>query len=100
MKMRFCHSPRRKGRRAANNLQRLREKRVRQLHHCLKKDLRVPMSEAAINSELVLFQLPQVQRGVEYTQWMDIRPVNSITSNGSIDIQFKASGAQYIDLQR
>ena len=58
------------------------------------------MSEAAINSELMLFQLPQVQRGVEYTQWMDIRPINSITSNGSIDIQFKASGAQYIDLQR
>ena len=58
------------------------------------------MSEAAINSELMLFQLPQVQWGVEYTQWMDIRPINSITSNGSIDIQFKASGAQCIDLQR
>ena len=51
------------------------------------------MSEAAINSELMFFQLPQVQRGVEYTQWMDIRPINSITSNGSIDIQFKASGS-------
>ena len=58
------------------------------------------MSEAAINSELMLFQLPQVQRGVEYTQWMDIQPINSITSNGSIDIQFKASGTQCIDLQR
>ena len=58
------------------------------------------MSETVINSELMLFQPTQIQRGVEYTHWMDVRPVNSITSEGSIDIQFKASGSQYIDLLR
>ena len=48
------------------------KKKARQLHHCSKKDLRVAMSEAAINSKLMLFQLPQVQR-FSGSNWMDWR---------------------------
>ena len=54
----------------------------------------------AVNSELMLFQPPLVQKGVEYTQWIECRPTNQITEDGSIDIQVKASGGQYLDLNR
>ena len=33
-------------------------------------------------------------------QWIECRPVNQITEDGSIDINLKASGSQYLDLQR
>ena len=54
----------------------------------------------ALNSELMLFQPPVVNEGIEYLQWIECRPVNQITEDGSIDIHVKASGSQYLDLQR
>ena len=54
----------------------------------------------SINSELMLFQPPVVNHGMEYLQWVECRPVNQITEDGSIDIHLKASGSQYLDLQR
>ena len=54
----------------------------------------------ALNSELMLFQPPVVNEGIEYQQWIECRPVNQITEDGSIDIHVKASGSQYLDLQR
>ena len=58
------------------------------------------MAQGAINSELMLFQPPIINKGVEYLQWIECRPVNQITEDGSIDIHIKASGSQYLDLQR
>ena len=54
----------------------------------------------ALNSELMLFQPPVVNEGIEYLQWIECRPVNQITEDGSIDIHVKASRSQYLDLQR
>ena len=58
------------------------------------------MAQSSINSELMLFQPAFVNHGVEYLQWIECRPVNQITEDGSIDIHLKASGSQYLDLQR
>ena len=58
------------------------------------------MSQGSINSELMLFQPPTVSRGIEYLQWIECRPVNQITEDGSIDIHIKANGPQYLDLHR
>ena len=54
----------------------------------------------ALNSELLLFQPPVVNEGIEYLQWIECCPVNQITEDGSIYIHVKASGSQYLDLQR
>ena len=54
----------------------------------------------SFNSEMMLFQPPVVNHGIEYLQWIECRPVNQITEDGSIDIHLKASGSQYLDLQR
>ena len=43
----------------------------------------------------MLFQPPVVNHGIEYLQWIECRPVNQITEDGSIDIHLKASGSQY-----
>ena len=68
-----------------------------------KVDIVVPflrMAQGAINSELMLFQNPVVNEGIEYLQWIECRPVNQITEDGSIGIHLKASRSQYLDLQR
>ena len=52
------------------------------------------------NSEMMLFQPRVVNHGIEYLQWIECQPVNQITEDGSIDIHLKASGSQYLDLQR
>ena len=54
----------------------------------------------SFNSEMMLFQPPVANHGIEYLQWIECRPVNQITEDGSIDIHLKASGSQYLDLQR
>ena len=54
----------------------------------------------SFNSEMMLFQAPVVNHGIEYLQRIECRPVNQITEDGCIDIHLKASGSQYLDLQR
>ena len=54
----------------------------------------------SFNSEMMLFQPPVVNHGIEYLQWIECQPVNQITEDGSIDIHLKASESQYLDLQR
>ena len=58
------------------------------------------MVKGSINSELMIFQPPVVNQGVEYLQWIECRPVNQITEDGSIDIHIKGNGPQYLDLHR
>ena len=55
---------------------------------------------AAINSELMLFQPSVIYEGAEYLQWIECRPINQISEDSSIDLRMKASGSQYLDLQR
>ena len=55
---------------------------------------------AAINSELMLFQPSVINEGAEYLQWIEFRPINQISEDSSIDLRVKASGSQYLDLQR
>ena len=55
---------------------------------------------ATINSELMLFQLSVINEGTEYLQWIECRPINQISEDSSIDLRVKASGSQYLDLQR
>ena len=58
------------------------------------------MSQGDISSERMLFELKAVNEGVEYLQYIECRPTNQITEDGSVDIDIKASGSQYLDLQR
>ena len=58
------------------------------------------MSQGVITSELMLFEPKAVNEGVEYLQYIECRPTNQITEDGSVDIHIKASGSQYLDLQR
>ena len=54
----------------------------------------------AINSEQMLFQLSVINEGAEYLQWIECPPINQISEDSSIDLRVKASGSQYLDLQR
>ena len=58
------------------------------------------MSQGVITSELMLFEPKAVNEGVEYLQYIECRPTNQITEDGSVDIHIKANGLQYLDLQR
>ena len=58
------------------------------------------MSQGVITSELMLFEPKAVNEGVEYLQYIECQPTNQITEDGSVDIHIKASGSQYLDLQR
>ena len=51
-----------------------------------------------INSELMLFTPPLVNKGISNVSWSESRPVNSISDG--IEISLKASGGQYLDLER
>ena len=48
----------------------------------------------------MLFQLSVINEGAEYLQWIECRPINQISEDSSIDLRVKASGSQYLDLQR
>ena len=52
------------------------------------------MSQGVISSELILFDPKAVKEGVEYLQYVEYRPTNQITEDGSVDIHIKASGQQ------
>ena len=51
-----------------------------------------------INSELMLFTPPLVNKGISNVSWSESRPVNSISDG--IEIMLKASEGQYLDLER
>ena len=48
----------------------------------------------------MLFQPSVINEGAEYLQWIECRPINQISEDSSIDLRVKASGSQYLDLQR
>ena len=54
----------------------------------------------AINSELMVFQPSVINEGAEYLQWIECRPINQISEDSSFGLRVKASGSQYLDLQR
>ena len=51
-----------------------------------------------VNSELMLFTPPMVNKGITNVSFSESRPVNSISDG--IEISLKASGLQYLDLER
>ena len=51
-----------------------------------------------VNSELMLFTPPLVNKGITNVSFSESRPVNSISDG--IEISLKASGLQYLDLER
>ena len=51
-----------------------------------------------INSELMFFTPPLVNKGITNVSFSESRPVNSISDG--IEISLKASGLQYLDLER
>ena len=60
----------------------------------------IKRTDLGFNSELMLFQPPVVNSGVDYVQWMECRPLNQLTEEGSVDLQVTGQGSQYLDLQR
>ena len=48
------------------------------------------MSQGVISSELMLFEPKAVNEGEEYLQYIECRPTNQITEDGSVDILIKA----------
>ena len=57
-------------------------------------------SNLNITSELLLFNPPIVESGVESTQYIEYLPANQLSEEGPIEISIPSSGAMYIDLSR
>ena len=62
--------------------------------------VRTENSEIGINSELLLFDPPIINAGIERIYWVDCRPVNQLTEDGSVDFVISGAGSEYIDLKR
>jgi hypothetical protein len=62
------------------------------------------MEEENINygysEELALFEKPVLNGGVQKVRWVEYRPVNQITQDGSIDFVISGNGNNYVDLRR
>ena len=52
------------------------------------------------NSELLLFQPPVINTGVEHIQWLHISPISQLTEDAAIDFVIPGAGPQYLDLRR
>lgn len=51
-----------------------------------------------IKSELDLFALPSTQTSIENGQWINYKPISSLTDDGPIEFQIPGTGDDYIDL--
>jgi hypothetical protein len=52
------------------------------------------------SEELALFEKPVLNAGVQKVRWVEYRPVNHITQDGSIDFVVSGNGSNYVDLRR
>jgi hypothetical protein len=52
------------------------------------------------SEELALFEKPVLNGGVQKVRWIEYRPVNQITQDGSIDFIISGNGSSYVDLRR
>ena len=57
-----------------------------------------PSSCECGKSELELFGVPPTQTAVELTQWVEHRPITSLTDSGPIEFVITGSGEEYVDL--
>ena len=57
-----------------------------------------PLSCACGKSELELFAVPPTQTAINSSQWMENRPITSLTDTGPIEFVIKGSGEEYVDL--
>lgn len=52
------------------------------------------------SEELAIFEKPVINAGVQKVRWIEYRPVNQITQDGSIDFVISGNGSNYVDLRR
>ena len=57
-----------------------------------------PLSCACGKSELELFAVPPTQTAINSSQWMEYRPITSLTDTGPIEFVITDSGEEYVDL--
>ena len=57
-----------------------------------------PLSCACGKSELELFAVPPTQTAINSSQWMEYRPITSLTDTGPIEFVITGSGEEYVDL--
>ena len=57
-----------------------------------------PLSCACGKSELELFAVPPTQTAITSSQWVEHRPITSLTDTGPIEFAITGSGEEYIDL--
>lgn len=58
------------------------------------------MDNMGFNSELLLFQPPVINTGIDQLQWLEISPISQLTEDSAVDIVIPGSGPQYLDLKR
>ena len=57
-----------------------------------------PSSCSCGKSELELFSVPPTQTAIESSQWVEYRPITSLTDSGPIEFSITGSGEEYVDL--
>ena len=57
-----------------------------------------PLSCACGKSELELFAVPPTQTAINSSQWVEHRPITTLTDTGPIEFVITGSGEEYIDL--
>ena len=57
-----------------------------------------PSSCECSKSELDLFSIPPTQTGIEKGQWVEHRPLTTLTDDGPIEFNISGSGEEYVDL--
>ena len=57
-----------------------------------------PSSCACSKSELELFSVPPTQTAIESSQWVEYRPITSLSDSSPIEFVVTGSGEEYVDL--
>jgi hypothetical protein len=57
-------------------------------------------SNYGYSEELALFEKPVLNGGVQKVRWIEYRPVNQITQDGTIDFNISGNGSNYVDLRK
>ena len=61
-------------------------------------DLVHPASCACGKSELELFSIPPTQTAIESLQWVEYRPITTLSDSSPIKFVITGSGEEYVDL--
>ena len=57
-----------------------------------------PSSCSCGKSELELFSVPLTQTAIESFQWVEYRPITSLSDSSPIEFVITGSGEEYVDL--